>query len=53
MKTTQLIAAMLLMFVNSVVEAGFLRLQESRRQVRETIARAKRELAMTEREVPA
>jgi biopolymer transport protein ExbB/TolQ len=48
-----LIAAMLLMFVNSVVEASFLRLQESRRQVRETIARAKRELAMTEREVPA
>lgn len=47
-----LIAAMLLMFVNSVVEASFLRLQESRRQVRETIARAKRELAMTEREMP-
>ena len=41
-----LIAAILLMFVNSMVETGFERLTENRRHVRETIARAKRELAV-------
>ena len=39
-----LMAAILLMFINSMVETGFERLTESRRHVRETIARAKREL---------
>lgn len=41
-----LMAAILLMFINSIVETGFERLSEDRRHVRETIARAKRELAM-------
>ncbi len=41
-----LMAAIVLMFVNSVLETGFERLSESRRHVRETIARAKRELAL-------
>jgi biopolymer transport protein ExbB len=41
-----LMAAILLMFINSVVETGFERLGENRRHVRETIARGKRELAM-------
>lgn len=41
-----LMAAILLMFVNSMVETSFERLGENRRHVRETIARAKRELAM-------
>ena len=41
-----LMAAILLMFINSVVETGFERLGENRRHVRETIARAKRELSM-------
>lgn len=41
-----LMAAILLMFLNSIVETGFERLGENRRHVRETIARAKRELAM-------
>lgn len=41
-----LMAAILLMFINSIVETGFERLGENRRHVRETIARAKRELAM-------
>ncbi len=41
-----LMAAILLMFLNSMVETGFERLTESRRHVRETIARAKRELSL-------
>jgi hypothetical protein len=40
-----LTAAILLMFVNSVLEPRFLRLGENRQHVRETVARAKRELA--------
>jgi len=43
-----LIGALLLMFVNSWLEPSFLRLTENRRHVRETIARAKRELALRE-----
>jgi biopolymer transport protein ExbB/TolQ len=42
-----LTAAILLMFLNSLVETGFGRLAENRRHVRETVARAKRELALT------
>lgn len=41
-----LIAAMILMFVNSIVETQFRRLSENRQHVRETVARAKRELAL-------
>ncbi len=41
-----LIAAITLMFVNSVVETRFRRLGECRTSVRETVARAKRELAV-------
>lgn len=41
-----LTAAILLMFINSFVETGFSRLSENRRNVRETVARAKRELAL-------
>ena len=41
-----LMAAILLMFINSMVETGFERLGENRRHVRETIARAKRELSI-------
>lgn len=41
-----LMAAIVLMFINSVFETGFERLSESRRHVRETIARAKRELSL-------
>jgi biopolymer transport protein ExbB len=41
-----LIAAIGLMFINSLVEPRFLRLGESRLQVRETVARAKRELSL-------
>lgn len=41
-----LVAAILLMFVNSMFETGFERLSENRRHVRETIARAKRELSL-------
>lgn len=40
-----LIAAMILMFINSIVETQFQRLAENRQHVRETIARAKRELS--------
>jgi biopolymer transport protein ExbB len=40
-----LIAAMFLMFVNSIVETQFRRLAENREHVRETVARAKRELS--------
>lgn len=42
-----LIAAMVLMFINSIVETQFRRLTENRQHVRETVARAKRELAIT------
>lgn len=42
-----LVAAMWLMFTNSLCEPGFRRLSESRLQVRETVARAKRELALS------
>jgi len=41
-----LIAAIILMFINSFVETGFSRLSENRQHVRETVARAKRELSM-------
>ncbi len=41
-----LMAAILLMFLNSMVETAFERLTESRGHVRETIARAKRELSL-------
>lgn len=41
-----LIAAMVLMFLNSIVETQFRRLGENRQHVRETVARAKRELAI-------
>lgn len=42
-----LIAAMVLMFINSIVETQFRRLSENRQHVRETVARAKRELAIS------
>lgn len=42
-----LFAAIGLMFVNSIVETQFRRLSENRQHVRETVARAKRELALT------
>ena len=42
-----LFSAMLLMFVNSIVETKFRRLAENRLHVRETIARAKRELSIS------
>ncbi len=42
-----LIAAVVLMFVNSVVETRFRRLSECRTHVRDTVARAKRELSLT------
>jgi biopolymer transport protein ExbB/TolQ len=41
-----LIAAMILMFVNSVVETKFQRLAENRLHVREIVARTKRELSI-------
>lgn len=41
-----LVAAIVLMFINSAVETGFGRLSENRRHVRETVARAKRELSL-------
>lgn len=41
-----LVAAIVLMFINSAIETGFGRLAENRRHVRETIARAKRELSL-------
>ncbi|MCA8994996.1 MAG: MotA/TolQ/ExbB proton channel family protein [Planctomycetaceae bacterium] len=43
-----LVAAMLLMFVNSCLEMSFGRLTENRRHVREMIARVKRELGVTQ-----
>ena len=44
-----LAAAIVLMFVNSLLEPKFLRLAENRTHVRETIARVKRELAFDAR----
>lgn len=44
-----LMAAIVLMFLNSMVEPTFLRLSEQRQQVRETVARAKRELSLSAR----
>ena len=41
-----LVAAILLMFLNSLCEPKFTRLSENRAHVRETVARAKRELAL-------
>jgi biopolymer transport protein ExbB/TolQ len=41
-----LLAAIVLMFVNSIVETRFRRLAENRAHVRETVARAKRELSL-------
>lgn len=41
-----LVAAIVLMFFNSLVETGFGRLSENRRHVRETVARVKRELSL-------
>jgi len=45
-----LTSAIVLMFLNSLVEPPFGRLVESREHVRDTIARAKRELALTSEE---
>lgn len=42
-----LLAAITLMFVNGMVEPAFTRLSENRMHVRETVVRAKRELALT------
>lgn len=42
-----LIAAMILMLFNSIVETRFRRLAENRMQVRETITRAKREMSLS------
>jgi biopolymer transport protein ExbB len=43
-----LIAAIALMFLNSLIEPKFTRLTENRAHVRETVARAKRELSLTQ-----
>lgn len=43
-----LVAAMILMFINSCLEPAFNRLAENRRHVRETVSRVKRELAFLE-----
>ncbi len=43
-----LVAAILLMFLNSLLETGFQRLAENRRHVRETVARVKRELSFAD-----
>lgn len=43
-----LVAAMLLMFINSCLEPAFHRLTENRRHVRETVGRVKRELALSQ-----
>lgn len=42
-----LVSALVLMFLNSLLEPSFMRLAENRRQVRELIARAKRELSLS------
>lgn len=44
-----LTAAILLMFLNSLLEPGFNRLAENREHVRETVSRAKRELSLPTR----
>ncbi len=44
-----LASAIGLMFINSLLEPGFSRLSENRLHVRETVAKAKRELAMKDR----
>lgn len=41
-----LVAAMILMFLNSALETRFLRLTENRASIRETVARVKRELGL-------
>ena len=43
-----LVAAVVLMFLNGLLEPGFVRLTESRTLTREAVARAKRELQMTQ-----
>lgn len=43
-----LAAAILLMFINSILETSFLGLVENRQHVRDTVVRAKRELAFAE-----
>lgn len=48
-----LIAAIVLMFINSLLEPKFSRLAENRGHVRDTVARAKRELALTARQSEA
>jgi biopolymer transport protein ExbB/TolQ len=48
-----LIAAIALMFLNSLIEPKFGRLSENRAHVRETVARAKRELALAPSAVPS
>lgn len=45
-----LVAGILLMLVNSLVEPAFLRLSENRSQVREMVARVKRELVLAREE---
>jgi biopolymer transport protein ExbB len=47
-----LIAAIALMFLNSLIEPKFARLAENRTHVRETVARAKRELSFTQNVEP-
>lgn len=47
-----LAAAIVLMFVNSLVETPFTRLSENRHHVRETVLRAKRALSFATRESP-
>ena len=47
-----LVSAIILMFINSMLEPRFMRLAESRTHVRDTIARAKRELALHAEEQP-
>jgi len=46
-----LTAAILLMFINSLLEEPFSRLSENRQQVRDTVVRAKRSLSLTGSEV--
>lgn len=48
-----LIAAIILMFVNSMVETSFTRLSENRLHMRDTVARVKRELAFSSGEKKA
>ena len=43
-----LLAAIVLMFLNSLVETRFRRLTETREHIRETIVRTKRELSLPE-----